>query len=163
MPFFCCLIYQNFSTPSIMRCYIDCDLSLVWKERRLRGFRLILKILNQFRWMGLLLRFTRSGVLVGSFAISLIRVPTSWPKTKAWYDVWPIKWWYWTVHQLLWWWRGTHHWNFLDRKLYFADSTNWMTANKLKLNTDKTELLIIHSRFRLLPPPPPPTTTNSIH
>ena len=31
-----------------------------------------------------------------------------------------------------------------------------MTANKLKLNTDKTELLIIHSRFRLLPPPRPP-------
>ena len=29
--------------------------------------------------------------------------------------------------------------------------TNWMTTNKLKLNTDKTELLILYSRFRLPP------------
>ena len=31
------------------------------------------------------------------------------------------------------------------------DITNWMTTNKLKLNTDKTELLILYSRFRLPP------------
>ena len=31
------------------------------------------------------------------------------------------------------------------------DITNWMTSNKLKLNTDKTELLILYSRFRLPP------------
>ena len=32
-----------------------------------------------------------------------------------------------------------------------VDITNWMTTNKLKLNTDKTELLILHSKFRLPP------------
>ena len=32
-----------------------------------------------------------------------------------------------------------------------VDITNWMTTNKLKLNTDKTELLILHSKFRLSP------------
>ena len=32
-----------------------------------------------------------------------------------------------------------------------VDITNWMTTNKLKLNTDKTELLILYSRFRLPP------------
>lgn len=32
-----------------------------------------------------------------------------------------------------------------------VDITNWMTTNKLKLNTDKTELLILHSKFRLTP------------
>ena len=32
-----------------------------------------------------------------------------------------------------------------------VDITNWMTNNKLKLNTDKTELLILHSKFRLPP------------
>ena len=30
-----------------------------------------------------------------------------------------------------------------------VDITNWMTTNKLKLNTDKAELLILYSRFRL--------------
>ena len=30
-----------------------------------------------------------------------------------------------------------------------VDITNWITNNKLKLNTDKTELLILYSRFRL--------------
>ena len=34
--------------------------------------------------------------------------------------------------------------------------TNWMTTNKLKLNPDKTELLILYSRFRL--PPRLPST-----
>ena len=29
-----------------------------------------------------------------------------------------------------------------------ADITNWMSANKLKLNTGKTELLVLHSKFR---------------
>jgi len=39
-----------------------------------------------------------------------------------------------------------------------ADITDWMTtANKLKLNTDKTELLIFHSKFRL--PPQLPSIT----
>ena len=32
-----------------------------------------------------------------------------------------------------------------------VDITNWMTTNKLKLNTDKTELLILYPRFRLPP------------
>ena len=32
-----------------------------------------------------------------------------------------------------------------------VDITNWMTTNKLKLNTDKTKLLILYSRFRLPP------------
>ena len=32
-----------------------------------------------------------------------------------------------------------------------VDINNWMTTNKLKLNTDKTELLILYSRFRLPP------------
>ena len=32
-----------------------------------------------------------------------------------------------------------------------VDITNWMTSNKLKLNTDKTELLIFCSRFRFPP------------
>ena len=32
-----------------------------------------------------------------------------------------------------------------------VDITNWMTTKKLKLNTDKTELLILHSKFRLSP------------
>ena len=32
-----------------------------------------------------------------------------------------------------------------------VDITNWMTTNKLKLNTDKAELLILYSRFRLPP------------
>ena len=32
-----------------------------------------------------------------------------------------------------------------------TDITNWMTSNKLKLNTDKTELLTLYSRFRLPP------------
>ena len=27
-----------------------------------------------------------------------------------------------------------------------VDITNWMTTNKLKLNTDKTELLVLYSR-----------------
>ena len=31
------------------------------------------------------------------------------------------------------------------------DITNWMTTNKLKLNTDKTELLSLYSKFRLPP------------
>jgi len=31
------------------------------------------------------------------------------------------------------------------------DITYWMTTNKLKLNTDKTELLTLYSRFRLPP------------
>ena len=30
-----------------------------------------------------------------------------------------------------------------------VDITNWMTTNELKLNTDKTKLLILYSRFRL--------------
>ena len=30
-----------------------------------------------------------------------------------------------------------------------VDIINWMTTDKLKLNTDKTELLILYSRFRL--------------
>ena len=34
------------------------------------------------------------------------------------------------------------------------DITNWMTTNKLKLNTDKMELLILYSRFRLPPRQP---------
>ena len=29
------------------------------------------------------------------------------------------------------------------------DITNWITTNKLKLNTDKTELFILYSRIRL--------------
>ena len=33
-----------------------------------------------------------------------------------------------------------------------GDVINWMTANKLKLNTNKTELLIFHSKFRMPPP-----------
>ena len=32
-----------------------------------------------------------------------------------------------------------------------VDITNWMTTNKLKLNNDKTELLIVYSRFRHSP------------
>ena len=32
-----------------------------------------------------------------------------------------------------------------------VDITNWMTTNKPKLNTDKTELLILYFRFRLPP------------
>ena len=32
-----------------------------------------------------------------------------------------------------------------------VDITNWMTTNKSKLNTDKTKLLILYFRFRLLP------------
>ena len=32
-----------------------------------------------------------------------------------------------------------------------VDITNWMTTNKLKLNTDKTKLLILYSSFRLPP------------
>ena len=32
-----------------------------------------------------------------------------------------------------------------------ADVKNWMVSNKLKLNTDKTELLVISSKFRLRP------------
>ena len=32
-----------------------------------------------------------------------------------------------------------------------VDITNWMTTNKLKLNTDKGELLVLYSRFRLPP------------
>ena len=39
----------------------------------------------------------------------------------------------------------------------FADIADWMTTNKLKLNTDKTELLIFHSKFRL--PPQLPSIT----
>ena len=35
-----------------------------------------------------------------------------------------------------------------------VDITNRMTTNKLQLNNDKTELLILHSRFRLPPPLP---------
>lgn len=35
------------------------------------------------------------------------------------------------------------------------DITNWMTTNRLKLNTDKTELLFRYSKFR----PPRPTAT----
>jgi len=31
------------------------------------------------------------------------------------------------------------------------DITDWMTANKLKLNTDKTELLLFHFKLRLRP------------
>ena len=38
-----------------------------------------------------------------------------------------------------------------------AEITDWMTANKLKLNTDETELLIFHSKFRL--PPQLPSIT----
>ena len=29
-----------------------------------------------------------------------------------------------------------------------SDITNWMSSNKLKLNTGKTELLVLHSKFR---------------
>ena len=36
-------------------------------------------------------------------------------------------------------------------EICLVDITNWMTTNKLKLNTDKTELLILYSRFRLPP------------
>ena len=36
-------------------------------------------------------------------------------------------------------------------EICLVDITNWMTTNKLKLNTDKTELLILYSRFRLSP------------
>ena len=36
-------------------------------------------------------------------------------------------------------------------KASLVDITNWITTNKLKLNTDKTELLILHSKFRLSP------------
>ena len=36
-------------------------------------------------------------------------------------------------------------------KTVLSTITNWMTTNKLKLNTDKTELLILHSKFRLPP------------
>ena len=32
-----------------------------------------------------------------------------------------------------------------------VDITNWMTTNKLKLNNDKTELLIVYSRFTHYP------------
>ena len=37
-----------------------------------------------------------------------------------------------------------------------------MNANKLKLNTDKTELIIIHSRLRLLPQLPSITVETDI-
>ena len=33
-------------------------------------------------------------------------------------------------------------------ELCMVEVNNWMVMNKLKLNTDKTELLILHSRFR---------------
>lgn len=32
---------------------------------------------------------------------------------------------------------------------YLRYITDWMTVNKLKLNTDKTELLVCHSKFGL--------------
>ena len=32
------------------------------------------------------------------------------------------------------------------------DVNNWMSANKLKLNHDKTELLVLHARHRPQPP-----------
>ena len=35
-----------------------------------------------------------------------------------------------------------------------ADINLWMTANKLKLNNDKSEFLFLHSRFRHSLPPP---------
>ena len=35
-----------------------------------------------------------------------------------------------------------------------ADINLWMTANKLKLNNDKSEILFLHSRFRHSLPPP---------
>ena len=35
-----------------------------------------------------------------------------------------------------------------------ADINLWMTANKLKLNNDKSEFLFLHSRFRHSFPPP---------
>ena len=37
---------------------------------------------------------------------------------------------------------------------FVADISLWMTANKLKLNNDKSEFLFLHSRFRHLLPPP---------
>ena len=33
-------------------------------------------------------------------------------------------------------------------ELCMVEVNNWMKVNKLKLNTDKTELLILHSKFR---------------
>ena len=29
---------------------------------------------------------------------------------------------------------------------------NWLMLNKLKLNSDKTELILVHSRYHLMPP-----------
>ena len=33
-----------------------------------------------------------------------------------------------------------------------SDITNWMTSNKLMLNSDKTELLVLNACHRPLPP-----------
>ena len=44
-----------------------------------------------------------------------------------------------------------------------ADINLWMSANKLKLNNDKSEFLFLHSRFRYsLPPPTISVGTESI-
>ena len=154
----CCWTYQQPLTLSIIRsCYKDFDPGLVQEEKPLRGFSLILQIVpSQFR---LLFYFFSSsaktwctpGIRVGFVAISLIHGPTGWPYTMAWYGIPSICWWHSTVHTFS-----------CDDSVdltttisriesCLVDITNRMTTNKLELNNDKTELLILHSRFRLPP------------
>ena len=63
--FFCCWICQQHLTLLIIRSYYtDCDPGLVQKEKRFRGFSLILRIVpSQFRLMDLPLQLARSDLV----------------------------------------------------------------------------------------------------